>query len=563
MKRKILLLASLSLGAVTFAQQQAVGINTENPKVTLDVAGKPEDTSKMDGVRAPQITGDQLHAKTYTEDLKGAVVYVTKAAVSDNLEGQTINVKSEGYYYFNGEVWVAIVSKDGSPVDWHIWGNRGTDASKNFVGTLDETPLVFRVNNVPAGYISHFMGNTTTKGGGNVALGYEAMKAAKDINVAEGFNGFPFRQNIAIGQGSMKDVNPNSIMIQNVALGDRTLMKLQNGGTNIAIGDKAMAIATGANSSIAIGVNALYSLNTSEAWGNIALGYRVGEKMSSGKNNIFIKNYTGASGNALADPFKSGDSNIFIGQNSGQDLLTGNSNIAIGTSTKLIDGQSNQLNIANTIYGKINSKSPQIGIGTSVSEPATETFDVNGTMRVRNLPASGTAKAISTQANGNSSASKNQAFNATKMVVADDNGVLGTADLSGVVSSTSLYSKQINTDNAPVVVDLTNESATVFIIEDNSTNSANSTTIILPANRTTLNSTRIIRLMIIQNQGLQANNSGSLQIQPVGNRANWQLQAAQVNSGVVTIGNNTTARYSTIYTFTEFKGKWYMSVGEL
>lgn len=67
----------------------------------------------------------------------------------------------------------------------------------------------------------------------------------------------------------------------------------------------------------------------------------------------------------------------------------------------------------------------QVGIKTSVP---TETLDVNGIERIRELPKHNTANAIFTKPDGTKSENKDQTFIATKMVVADANGVLGYAD---------------------------------------------------------------------------------------------------------------------------------------
>lgn len=89
-----------------------VGINTPSPAVTLDIAGKPTETSELDGVLPPRITGDQLNDKTYTVSQNGAVVYVTDAASTAKQIGQTINVNNPGIYYFDGPTltWINLGS---------------------------------------------------------------------------------------------------------------------------------------------------------------------------------------------------------------------------------------------------------------------------------------------------------------------------------------------------------------------------------------------------------------------------------------------------------------------
>lgn len=105
MKKNYLLCGCLLLSLSAYSQ---VGINTTTPQSTLDVTGIPSDASKLDGILAPRITGVQLRSKTYTNSQQGALVYVSTADTAP--AGQTINVISSGYYFFNGTVWIKINS---------------------------------------------------------------------------------------------------------------------------------------------------------------------------------------------------------------------------------------------------------------------------------------------------------------------------------------------------------------------------------------------------------------------------------------------------------------------
>ncbi len=102
-----------------------MGVNTPLPQVTLDVAVKPDVTTSLDGLRAPQITGAQLRAKTYTDAQTGALVYVSEADTAP--AGQTVDVTSVGYYYFNGAAainkWVPITLSAIEP-----WRNAADDS---------------------------------------------------------------------------------------------------------------------------------------------------------------------------------------------------------------------------------------------------------------------------------------------------------------------------------------------------------------------------------------------------------------------------------------------------
>lgn len=64
-------------------------------------------------------------------------------------------------------------------------------------------------------------------------------------------------------------------------------------------------------------------------------------------------------------------------------------------------------------------------VGVNTTSP-TEKFDNDGITRLRNLPLNGATNAINTTVDGDPSSSQDQTFTATRTVVADANGVLGT-----------------------------------------------------------------------------------------------------------------------------------------
>ncbi|MGV4461678.1 hypothetical protein ACQ1Q5_09110 [Ornithobacterium rhinotracheale] len=112
--KKYFILSLSAIGLLSNAQEFGkVGVNTDNPQVTFQVQGNPNDSKTMDGVIIPKITGDQLHAKIYTEEQEGTMVYVIKKASPNNLEGQTLKVSEKGYYYFDAKLnqWVGLQKK--------------------------------------------------------------------------------------------------------------------------------------------------------------------------------------------------------------------------------------------------------------------------------------------------------------------------------------------------------------------------------------------------------------------------------------------------------------------
>lgn len=105
MKKLKLSLLGLVLSFFSTETYAQIGINTESPKATLDVVGKPAVATSADGVIAPRMTGDQLKAKdlVYLTEQTGALVYVTQAVGTPSIK--TAKVDKPGYYMFNGETW--------------------------------------------------------------------------------------------------------------------------------------------------------------------------------------------------------------------------------------------------------------------------------------------------------------------------------------------------------------------------------------------------------------------------------------------------------------------------
>lgn len=89
------------------------------------------------------------------------------------------------------------------------------------------------------------------------------------------------------------------------------------------------------------------------------------------------------------------------------------------------------------------SYAQNVGVNT---EAPTESLDVNGTVRLRDIPFDGTPNSVYTQPSGVASTTKDQTFTASAIVVIDNNGVLG----------------KIEKDQAPPT-DL-NESKSMFVI---------------------------------------------------------------------------------------------------
>lgn len=99
MKKYYFLIILFSLASSVSAQ---VGINTSDPKATLDIQ-KGKDETKADGIIPPRVTGDELQDKEGSYDLpqNGAIVYVTAPRTTTTGAIKTINITSTGLYIYN------------------------------------------------------------------------------------------------------------------------------------------------------------------------------------------------------------------------------------------------------------------------------------------------------------------------------------------------------------------------------------------------------------------------------------------------------------------------------
>ncbi|HCN50904.1 MAG TPA: hypothetical protein DIT10_17760 [Chryseobacterium sp.] len=124
MKKKAIILLIIIFSHNVFSQ---VGINTTNPKSTLDVSAKRNSdgtlngNSQIFGLQAPRITRLELTNNTtnYGTNQNGSLIYITDVS-GGTATGEREFITSIGYYYFDASTdrWVRFVTK--IPSNWEL-----------------------------------------------------------------------------------------------------------------------------------------------------------------------------------------------------------------------------------------------------------------------------------------------------------------------------------------------------------------------------------------------------------------------------------------------------------
>lgn len=433
MKKQIkflMLTAILSFSVYAYSQKGRVGINTTDPKTTLDVSGKTDTlgnllTTDVTGLQAPRLTRAELTDKgnsLYGSDQKGALVYITDVSTGDNAS-QRVNITTIGYYYFDGSVWQKIGSGGVTSNTWTLLGNEGTTAGTNFIGTKDKQDLVAKVNNTEifratwdeANTAARLaVGQTTAVTVASAASGSTAAQRLAKLTISGGdasingvtvgFGGGQISSNTIVGNGALYN---NATGINNVAIGNASLNLNAVGTGNTSVGYQSLTSNTGGNANTATGfrslannttggnntANGLMSLQSNTTGDfNTASGYNSLYYNSSGIGNTafgtqtLVLNTTGsfntASGYRALNNLSSAGSNnnIALGYYAGTSQTAGSNNIIIGANINApnLTG-SNQMNIGNIIYGTgINTATPEAGnIGIGTIAPISK-LEVNG-----------------------------------------------------------------------------------------------------------------------------------------------------------------------------------------
>jgi len=351
MRPLLVVILVLSFGTM---YSQNIGIGTRSPKSKLHVAGDV----RVDSLASGRDSGLVLHNESGV--LRSLSFTGNK---SDVLRG-------DGTF-------AAAVAADAS---WLTTGNAGTTGA-NFLGTIDDKPLRFRVNNTWAGEVSpSTVRNTSfgfnalasnTTGHNNTAFGYDALTSntTGSFNYAFGDNTLVFNTtgnfNVAMGAGALSQnstgtsnvavgvsaLNVNSSGFLNIAIGGTSLLRNTTGSENIAIGYGAMTSNTSGGTNLAVGVFALDANTTGAEL--TALGQRSLLRNTTGRRNTAVGNNALQSNNAGSD-------NTAVGSNALFSNSVASRNTAVGYEAMF----SNTFGASNTAVGSKSFWSNKTGYST-------------------------------------------------------------------------------------------------------------------------------------------------------------------------------------------------------
>lgn len=237
--------------------------------------------------------------------------------------------------------------------EWSITGNSGTSTGTNFIGTIDDQDVVFKRNNVKAGYIG---GISTLQ----TSFGVGALQSNSGAGAGTG--------NTAFGTNAL---NATTTGATNTAVGSSALLKNVGGQANTAVGYGVLTNNTSGSYNTAVGQLALENVTTGSK--NTAVGAKTGKGITTGNANTIIGANVGQSPNtALAANLSN---NIIIADGRGNRRINVNAagNVGIGTENpgarlEIVDNVGGALKIDDgslglSAAGKVLTSDPN-GVGT-------------------------------------------------------------------------------------------------------------------------------------------------------------------------------------------------------
>ncbi|WP_340010425.1 tail fiber domain-containing protein [Chryseobacterium sp. MYb328] len=105
---RLCLIGSISISSFFYSQAGRIGMNTPDPKATLDITAKTDGTSQAEGLMIPRLTGDQIQTMTASiqPGNESLMIYATATPVSPT--SKVAKITQPGYYFWNGTQWESM-----------------------------------------------------------------------------------------------------------------------------------------------------------------------------------------------------------------------------------------------------------------------------------------------------------------------------------------------------------------------------------------------------------------------------------------------------------------------
>ncbi|WP_177177116.1 hypothetical protein [Flavobacterium urocaniciphilum] len=333
-----------------------VGIGTNMPKDSAML----EIIASNKGVKIPHVqlinTSDQT---TITSgNIESLLVYVPTPSG---------DIVQPGYYYWRDfpiNKWERLLDSSVSLNQnfWSLTGNSNTNYLMNYLGTNDDQDLVFKRNQITAGFLRN----------DNTAFGVNSLNYQTTF--------LPGANNAAFGSQALEKLTSSGFY--NTAIGARSLKNCTIGTYNAAIGMDALGNITSGNANLGMGYAAMRGGSTCSY--NVALG---GQCMNDNNDD-----YNVGIGFQTAYKKITGQANVFIGTRAAFTSINSSNNVIIGSYSFYLvpNGLQNNIVLGNNVGSASNvvNATGNVIIGNNITLPPSTVDNIiladgNGNERIR------------------------------------------------------------------------------------------------------------------------------------------------------------------------------------
>ncbi|SDI30047.1 tail fiber domain-containing protein [Chryseobacterium jejuense] len=106
---RLCLVGSITISSLMYSQTGGrIGMNTPDPKATLDITAKTDGSSQAEGLMIPRLTGDQIQTMTASiqPGTESLMIYATARPISPT--AKVSKITQPGYYFWNGTDWESM-----------------------------------------------------------------------------------------------------------------------------------------------------------------------------------------------------------------------------------------------------------------------------------------------------------------------------------------------------------------------------------------------------------------------------------------------------------------------